>query len=173
MEIRDTHLTEDELFRLAIPAAGEPEALPSHLRGCAECGRRLQAWKAAVRELSEEDDSAIARRTPEEWRALENETLAAIGRSGAPGMRSRRLLWAFGLAASLVLAVLLTTRRPAEEVPAILDDAAELSAQDRADDRLLREVSVLASGEDPGGAWISLAPVPSGDGGAEVEEDRL
>jgi hypothetical protein len=170
--IRDTHLTEDELFRLAMPAVGEPEALPSHLLGCAECGRNLQVWKTAVRDLAEEDESALAGRTPEQWRSLEDATLAAIRRSGAPGTQRWRLVSALAVAASLILAALLVVGRAGNEIPVVSDDAAELSAQDQADDELLREVSILARGEEPGGAWNSLAPVPGGDG-AVLEEDSL
>lgn len=166
---QDSHLSEDELFRLAVPAVGEPEALPAHLMECAACGQALQEWKRAVRGLAEEDEAALDRRSPEEWRAAEDRTLEAIRRAGLPGRRARRLPWTVGLAASLLLAVLLLTGRnsPAPPVPA-LDDAAELSEQDRADDTLLREVALAASGEDRGGIWNSLAPDP--DAPAEEEE---
>ena len=169
--IVETHLTEDDLFRLAMPAAGEPEALPSHLLGCAECARNLQVWKSAVRDLAQEDELALAGRSPEDWSALEDATLAAIRRSGVPGTQRRRAVSVLGLAASLLLATLLLVRRPENDVP-VFDETAELSAQDQADDELLREVSILARGEEPGGAWNSLAPVPGGNG-TTLEEDSL
>jgi hypothetical protein len=50
-------------------------------------------------------------------------------------------------------------RRPA--VPIAFDDATGLSAQDRADDALLRDVDRLASGEDTGSGWSALAPDPA------------
>jgi hypothetical protein len=164
------HLTPDDLFRLAMPAAGDPEALPSHLLQCAECGRQFAAWKAAVRDLAEEDETALSRRSSEEWQALEDQTLAAIRREGVPGSQRRRLAWMLGVAASLLVAVMLVARRPVESPAPDLDDVAELSAEDRADDALLRDVADLARGEEAGGLWNSLAPVP-GEAASEAEEN--
>jgi hypothetical protein len=164
------HLTPDDLFRLAVPPAGDPEALPFHLLQCAECGRNFATWKAAVRDLAEEGETALSRRSSEEWQAVEDQTLAAIRRAGAPGSQRRRVAWALGIAASLLLAVMLVARRPADTPAAALDDVAELSEEDLADDALLRDVADLARGEDAGGLWNSLAPVP-GDAASETEEN--
>lgn len=165
------HLTEDDFFRLAVPPAGEPEALPAHLQACGECARNLQVWKTAVRELAEEDETALAKRSPDDWKALEEATMAAIRRSGAPGAQRRRLVWALGLAASLLVAAFLLTRPPAQPDPATaFDEMAELAAEDREDDALLRDIGVLARGEEQGNIWNSLAPVP---GTESVAEDNL
>jgi len=164
------HLPAEEIFRLAVPAAGEPEALPTHLLQCPACGRALQEWKRAVRDLAEEDEARLARRPAEEWLAAEEATLAAVRRSGRPGSWRRRIPWALALTASLFLAVLLVTQREARQVePLLLDETAELSPQDEADDALLREVAVLARGEDAGGVWNSLAPLPGTEARAEEE----
>ena len=145
----DTHLTDAELFGLALPPAGEPEALPGHLSECGDCGRALQTWKVAVQELAREDAAPIGRRTPEQWRAGEERILAAIGRSR---LRSRApVKWMVGLAATLFVgALLLAPRRAA--VPTVpeggaADETAELSAADLADDALLRDANVLARGD--------------------------
>ena len=55
----ERHLTDAELFGLAAPAAGEPEALPPHLSTCQECSRALQEWKASVRALAAEEVDEI------------------------------------------------------------------------------------------------------------------
>lgn len=157
---RDLHLTEDDLFRLAVPSTGEPEALPSHLVECGECGRSLQAWKRAMSELAREDEAALSRRDTEDWRAREDATLAAIRRSGAPGSHRRRLAWSMALAATLLLAAVLATLGPAEHLGFVSEEAAELSEQDRADDALLRDVAVLARGEEASSLWNGLAPLP-------------
>src|SRR5713226_5005943 len=44
------HLTEGDLFTLAVPPAGEPEALPRHLSECSSCSRALSEWKTAERD---------------------------------------------------------------------------------------------------------------------------
>ena len=168
MHENTSHLSEEDFFRLAVPPAGEPEALPAHLQACGECARNLQVWKTAVRELAEEDETALAKRTPENWQALEEGTMAAIRRSGAPGSQRRRLVWALGLAASLLLAAFLLTRPPAQPDPAAaFDETAELSVEDREDDALLRDIGVLARGEEQGNLWNSLAPVPGTESDAE------
>ena len=162
------HLTEEDFFRLAVPPAGEPEALPAHLQACGECARNLQVWKTAVRELAEEDETALAKRNPETWKGLEDATMAAIRRSGVPGSQRRRLVWTLGLAASLLLAVFLLTRPPAQPEPvAAFEEAAELSVEDREDDALLRDIGVLARGEEQGNLWNSLVPVPGTESDAE------
>ncbi len=147
----DRHLTDAELFGLAVPATGEPEAIPAHLAACQECSRALQEWKASVAALAEEDVEEINRRTPAEWRAAEDATMAAVRRAGRPGRRPHPLRWALGIAAAVAVLVLaMPPRRAAPSVAAAPTPAAEgeLSAADRADDELLRESSFLASGGD-------------------------
>ncbi len=146
------HLTDAELFALAAPATGDPEALPRHLSRCRACSRALQDWKAAVRALADDETRELDGRTPEDWRAAEAATMAAIRRAGRPGRRPRPWRWAVGVAASLVLVFLAVPgRKPmpvASLVPTPAAEAPELSAADRADDELLREASFLAAGGD-------------------------
>ena len=166
-EVRKTapteHLTDDALFALAVPTAGVPEALPPHLMECLACSRALTEWKGAVRDLSETDEEALASRSSEEWAAAEDATLAAVRGSGAPGRgRVPVVRWALPLAASLLLVLFLA---PGREAPsptvAPIDETAGLSAQDRADDALLREVEELAMGEEGAADWDELAADPS------------
>lgn len=159
--IRAVHLTEDDLIALAVPSGATLEPLPAHLSECLECSRALAEWKSALREIGAADEEALARRSSEELRAAEEETLAKIRRAGAPGRsRARTLRWALPLAASLlVFALLVGSRRSAP--PIALDDTADLSAQDRADDALLREVDRLAVGDDTATGWGALAPDPN------------
>lgn len=168
-EAQAPHLTDQELFDLALPAAGQPEALPRHLSGCLACSRALQTWKSAVRELAQEDADVIEQRSPREWQALEERTLEAIRHSRR--MRPRRLLgWAMAIAASLLLVTLLL---PGRRVPAPVSVQAvfELSPQDQADDALLREVARLAQGEDSESGWSAVVPEPSL--GTPGEEEQL
>ncbi|HEV8232008.1 MAG TPA: hypothetical protein VGQ75_06645, partial [Thermoanaerobaculia bacterium] len=97
----------------------------------------------------------------EEWRVAEDTTLAAIRKAGAPGRgRGRALRWALPVAASLLLfALWIGGRQPG--APIAFDDTAGLSAEDRADDALLRDVDRLASGEETGNGWNALAPDPA------------
>lgn len=158
------HLTDDALFALAAPTAGLPEALPPHLAECLACSRALTEWKIAVRDLADRDEEALSGRSPEEWAAAEDATLAALRRAGAPGRgRSRSLRWALPIAASLLLVLLLVPRRdvPSGATPPPDDETAGLSAQDRADDALLRDVERLALGEESESGWDELAAVPS------------
>ena len=145
----ERHLTDAELFALAVPAAGEPEALPQHLSECQSCSRLLQEWKGAVVALAEEEVDELNRRTPEQWTATADATMAAIRRASGPGRSRRSLRWAFGIAASLLILALAIPRRGsapmASNAPA---DSSGLSAADREDDRLLRDVAFLAQGED-------------------------
>jgi hypothetical protein len=160
------HLSDDQLYALAFPPAGAPEPLPAHLLDCLTCSRALAEWKSALREIGAADENVLARRTPEEWNAAEGETLAAIRRAGPAGSGSSRpLTWAVAAAASLlVVAFLVGGRDPA--APVAFDDSSGFSAQDRADDALLRDVDRLASGEEAGPGWSSLVPDPS-DGAAD------
>jgi hypothetical protein len=164
-----SHLTDAELFGLAIPAAGVPEALPGHFSDCLACTRALQEWKTAVRDLAA-DGGAIDGRSAEEWAAAEAKTIDAIRRARF----ARRPLpwrWGVGVAASLLLVALAiplrhTPQRARPGVPV----ATDLSAEDQADDALLRDVALLSRGDDGAGAWSSLLP----DSGASIrEEDRL
>jgi hypothetical protein len=163
------HLTDDELFALAVPATGAPEPLPVHLSGCLTCSRALADWKSALRDVGGRDEEVLARRSAEEWRAVEEGTLAAIRRAGPAGRgRSRNLTWAVAAAASLLLFALLVGNRE-RSAPIAFDDTAGLSLQDRADDALLRDVDRLASGEETGSGWSSLAPDPSESSSARPE----
>lgn len=152
------HLTDAELFTLALPPAGEPEALPAHLLECVACGRALQTWKAAVRDLARQDAGAMERRPEREWRAAEDRTLAAI--RGARVGRRFPIAWSASLAAAvLVGALLIPSKRSASPAPAVrpVEESAELSPADQADDILLREANVLARGD----AHKTWEPFPS------------
>jgi hypothetical protein len=170
----DAHLTDDALFSLALPPAGLPEALPAHLLKCLRCARALADWKGAVRDLEERDEAVLDRRSIEEWTAVEDATLAAIRREGAPGRgRAKTLRWALPVAASLLVFALLVSNRPTPaRSAAAFDDTAGLSAQDRADDTLLRDVDRLASGEESMGGVGGLAPDPGASDTAPAEEGR-
>ena len=150
----DRHLTDADLFTLSVPATGAPEALPRHVSACRTCSRALQDWKAAVRALAEEDAGPIERRTPEQWRAAEDATIAALRKAGPSRHRAHPLRWAIAIAASLfVAALLLPVRRLAPPVaasptPAAQPSGSELGAADQADDDLLRQASYLAGGGD-------------------------
>jgi hypothetical protein len=151
----ERHLTDAELFALAAPAAGEPEPLPAHLSLCRECARALREWKAAMGAVGEADAGELARRSDEEWRAREDETLEAIRRAGRPGRSVHVWRWALAAAASLLVAALLvTSRRTAPPVTAAAAHAtpaavsSDMSPDDAADDRLLRDASYLAEGGD-------------------------
>jgi hypothetical protein len=170
--ISGDHLTEDDLSALALPPTGAPEPLPVHLSECLQCSRRLAEWKNALSDLGGEDDETIARRPAEEWRAAEDATLEAIRRAGAPGRgRARTLRWALPTAAALLLVALVVGERRTAP-PVAFDDTTGLSATDRADDILLRDVDRLASGEDTGTGWSALAPDPGAPEPAPAGENR-
>jgi len=169
----ERHLTDEEIFALAAPAAGEPEALPRHLAHCGACGRALQEWKTALHEVADEDLGPVGRRSAEEWRAAEDATLSVIRRSGRRPSSRRALRWAMGIAASLVLVALAMPFRTRSASPgtaagaeagagsasASMRRAGEdsLSAADRDDDALLRDAAYLAQGGGDGtGADIAL-----------------
>ncbi|MEO8348894.1 MAG: hypothetical protein ABI610_08285 [Acidobacteriota bacterium] len=130
---------------------------------CVACSRALSEWKGAVRDLVDRDDEALAARSADDWAAAEEATLAAVRRAGAPGRgRPQVLRWALPLAASLFLVLLLAPGRDvASPTTASNDETAGLSAQDRADDALLRDVEELAMGEGSATDWYELAPDPS------------
>ena len=94
----ERHLTDAELFALAVPAAGEPEALPAHLSRCQDCSRALLEWKGAMRAMADEDVAELDRRSPEEWRAAEEATLSAVRRSGRMAGGRHPMRWAIGIA---------------------------------------------------------------------------
>lgn len=165
-----THLTDAELFGLAIPAVGSPEALPSHLSDCLACSRALSAWKGAVRELAGEM-GPLGGRTRDEWGDAEDRTMASIRatRFSRPGARLR---WGVGIAASLLLAALAVPLFRSVPPGAVRagSSVSELSAEDQTDDALLRDVARLARAEETGGSWNTLVPEP---GTASREEERL
>ncbi len=164
----DRHLADAELFNLAVPPVGEPEALPRHLSECLSCSRALQEWKNAVRELADEESEDLDRRSPAQWEELEGKTIEAMRRVGR-ARRAPAARWAVLIAASLLLAVFLIPARKTGPGASEHSDAspATLSAQDQRDDLLLRDVARLSQGED-NGSWSTLAPEPAG-----VEEEQL
>jgi hypothetical protein len=163
------HLTDAELFGIALPAAGAPEALPAHLSDCLACSRALTEWKSAVRDLAAEGENAVARRSPEEWEKAQAKTMAAVRRSRFEG-RPLPLRWAMSAAAVLLLfAIAIPLQRSVRQRPAA-QASSELSAQDQADDTLLRDVARLSRGDD-GSSWGALAPEPNP--ATHGEEERL
>ena len=153
-----THLTDAELFTLAAPPVGEPEVLPRHLSECQSCSRALQEWKTSMRDLADEDVEPIDRRSPEEWLASADATMARIRRAARPGRPARRLRWAVGIAASLLLLALAIPRHGAGPasvpIPGTMQGSSSgLSASDQEDDRLLRDVNDLAQGDDATGLF--------------------
>ena len=147
--ISERHLTDAELFSLAVPAAGEPEVLPGHLSRCQDCSRALLEWQGAMRSLADEDIAELDRRSPEEWRAAEEATLSAVRRSGRTGRGRHPMRWALGIAAALLVVALAMPRRGSAPVAAGGESPVpELSPQDQADDAFLREAEYLARGGD-------------------------
>ena len=164
------HLTDAELFGIALPAAGAPEALPAHLSECLACSRALTAWKAAVRDLATEGEDVVERRTAEEWQDAQSKTMAAIRRTRFSGT-VLPWRWAASIAAVLLLvAVAVPLQRSISRERGAAQASSELSAQDQADDNLLRDVARLSRGDDRS-SWGALAPEP--DPGTRAEEDRL
>jgi hypothetical protein len=156
IETDTTHLTDAELFTLAAPPAGEPEVLPRHLSECQSCSRALQEWKTSMRDLAEEDVEPIDRRSPEQWLASADATMARIRRAARPGRPARRMRWAVGIAASLLLLALAIPRHGAGPAPVpgpTQGSSSSLSAADQEDDRLLRDVNSLAQGDDATGLF--------------------
>jgi hypothetical protein len=169
-ELSTAHLSDDELFALSLPPTAAPEPLPPHLLECLRCSRVVADWKSALHDLAEEDEAAINRRPPEDWRTAGDATLDAIRRSGPPGRsRVRTLVWALPVAASLFLVAVFAVRRPS--APVSFDDTAGLSAQDRADDALLRDVDRMASGDESAAGWSTLAPVSEDSDSIPAAED--
>jgi hypothetical protein len=162
------HLTDPELFTLAAPPVGEPEALPRHLSECLTCSRALLEWKAAVRELAEAEIEPLERRPAAEWEALENKTIEAMRRAGR-SHRASALKWGMTIAATLLLAAFLVPMRRSDRGAGASASTAALSTQDPSDDALLRDVARLSRGEDYG-SWGALAPEP---GMTVTEEEQL
>ena len=163
----ERHLTDEEIFALAAPAAGEPEALPRHLAHCAACGRALQEWKTALHELGDEELGPVGRRSDEEWRAAEDATLSQIRRSGAAslepprdalGDRPRRVAPPRGARHAVAVTERVAWRR-SRSGGRVHEPRrrGRLSAADRDDDALLRDAAYLAQGGGDGtGADIAL-----------------
>jgi hypothetical protein len=171
MELKavNPHLTDADLFTLAVPPVGEPEALPRHLSECFRCSRALQEWKLAVREIADDEMEALDRRTPAEWKSLESETIAAMRRAGT-NRRAPIMQWAASIAAGLMLGVLLLPAiRKSVSGASGRTAAAATAAQDQKDDALLRDVARLSQGEDSG-SWSTLAPEPGASAGTEEEQ---
>jgi hypothetical protein len=165
------HLTDTELFTLALPPAGEPEALPRHLSDCVTCSRAFSEWKGAVRELANEQAETLGKRSAEEWQALEDSTIEAIRRARI-GRHPFSVRWALAIAAALALFALalpLWHQRERLAPGVATAQVAQLSPEDQADDALLRDVARLARAEDDAASlWGSLAPLPSSG-----DDDRL
>ena len=153
--VPDDHLTDAELLSLAAPASGEPEPLPRHLSSCDLCSRALQEWRHAMRDAAREDVAELDRRSPEEWRAASDATMAAIRRAGPRARRASPARWAAAIAAALVVVALAMPFRrgaapsaPSPGNPGDSSDMALASPADRDDDALLRDVEYLAQGGD-------------------------
>ena len=157
-----SHLSDADLFTLAVPPAGEPEALPGHLSECLACSRALSEWKTAVRDLADEDADVLAQRSEAEWNALEEKTLSALRRNrGRAARTSWRWLAAIAAALLLFALALPLRQRSQRPAPAAAASSAEMSPQDQADDALLRDVARLSRGDEGAGDdWDSLVPDP-------------
>jgi hypothetical protein len=174
IERQTRHIPFDELYALAAPPAGEPEALPAHLAVCRTCGRAFQTIKQAIVEIGYEADNATARRTPADWSQAEREVMAKVRALGTPARRShpgkRRAIWGGLLAASALLAfwlvrINLETGPKPEPMTAQATSSASMSPADQADDALLRDVARLSEGGEPAPDWKDLAPLPAGSSG--------
>jgi hypothetical protein len=151
----ERHLAEGDFFSLAFPPAGEPEGLPPHLSACDLCRRRFSEWERAAREIV----GRPVLRAPD----FEREVMAKVLRLQKP--RSRRAVrrWSAGIAAAacLIASFWLGTRMsPRRAEP---PSPSAMSARDRADDALLRDVSRLVE-DDDGSGWKSLVPLPAEGG---------
>ena len=159
---REEHLAAGDFFRLALPSAGEPEPLPPHLSVCAACARQLSEWRGAARQLSSVDDEPPA--------GFEARVMERVRAMKTPRSRRSPRRWLAGLsaAACLLAAFWLGTRAasppPAAAPPGSVSSTSSMTAADRADDELLRDVSRLVSSEDET-SWKALAPLPPAPGG--------
>lgn len=149
----NAHLTDGELLELAAPPVSAPEAVSPHLAACPRCARQLAEWKKAMADL--------AGRNADPPAGFEAAVMARVRAAGLPGKsRGGVIRWA-AVAAALVAAFVLA---PRVRVASIAAPAAAMTAADRADDQLLRDVSRLVTEEDRSG-WGSLVPTPSSQGG--------
>jgi anti-sigma factor RsiW len=151
------HLDPEQLFLLALPPAGEPEALPAHLSECPECARQFAEWAKTCRALAAEDAEPPA--------DFERSVMSEVRRRRAPRSHRARRRAAAGLAAAaaLLLAFGIGLRVGTTRGLPPAASQAGMSAADRGDDALLRDVSRLVA-EDDDAAWKDLAPLPSSGG---------
>jgi hypothetical protein len=164
------HIPLDELYALAAPPVGEPEALPAHLAVCRSCGRAFQTIQKAFADVGRSAELAAAERTPLEWNQAERNIMAKVRGLGIPMRRPRprrrRAVWG-GLAAASVLLVVWIARTnlgsggKAVRMAAGSGSAASMSPADQADDKLLRDVARLSEGGEPSPDWKDLAPLPA------------
>jgi hypothetical protein len=148
------HLDPEDFFLLALPPAGEPEALPSHLSVCGLCARQLAEWQNAARALG-----ALEGAPSEQFERVVMERVRG-SRKPSSHRAVRRIRSVLAVAACLAGAFYLGTRKaPTPRPPAESVSAAPMTEADRADDELLRDVSRLVSDEDAA-PWKSLAPLP-------------
>ncbi len=172
---REEHLRPEDFFLLAFPPSGEPEALPPHLSGCSRCGRQLAQWRAAAEGLAAPTADA-----PDDFERTVMAKLRSMRSPRSRRPRRRRiagiaaaacLLAAFGLGVRLGRRSQPASGQPeaaaAASIRAIhsIPSVQTLSAEDRTDDELLRDVSRLVSGDDEENNWKSLAPMPAAPGG--------
>lgn len=157
---REEHLRAEDYLFLALPPAGEPGPLPAHLSACTACARQFSEWRFAAEGLA-----AGGENPPPDF---ETNVMARVRAMAIPRSRRRRRRWAAGLsaAACLLAAFWLGTRAGTRSGPgsAVRASVTSMSASDRADDELLRDVSRLVSSEDETN-WRSLAPLPPAPGG--------
>jgi len=151
------HLGAEDFFLLAFPPAGQPEGLPAHLSECEPCRRRFAEWERAAREIAGRPETPA----PD----FESAVMERVRRLPAPRSRRSRRTWAAGLGAAACLALAFWAGTRVRAVSARFPDApATMSAADRADDALLRDVSRLVDEEESLG-WRELAPLPAAPGG--------
>jgi ferric-dicitrate binding protein FerR (iron transport regulator) len=151
------HLGPEDFFLLAFPPAGRPEELPAHLSECEGCRRRFSEWERAAREIAGRPETPA----PDFERAV----MERVRRLPAPRSRRSRRTWAAGLGAAACLALAFWAGTRVRPVSWTFPEAADsMSAADRADDALLRDVSRLLN-EEEGSGWRQLAPLPATEGG--------
>jgi hypothetical protein len=153
------HLTAADFFLLAMPPAGDPEALPSHLSTCASCARDFSEWKKAVKELAAQEADPPA--------DFERAVVSRVRRLRTPRSRRRlrHVVAVFAAAACLLLAFEAGLRVGSFRRGAAPPPTSEvMSARDREDDELLRSVARLISGEE-NAPWKELAPLPEASRG--------